>query len=361
MLESVKQFGLQELEAGGHLATFRSLHHEYFLEVVEQTHRKASRRVQADGWPLPLAPEIDNLRAVLADWIRQGEAENAQRFAGALGLFWGNHTTWTEAGSWLEQAGALGAGTSAVARGRLLLGLGLVRWAQGDFAAAMAHLGESLGIHRHLGDELNITRCLYIGGMAASGAGDLDQASELLQEFLSLARSEAHEENLRRGLGALGIVRHQQGDLEAAELLYQEEIDLARKADDPFVVAMTTDNLAVVAYERKDWVRARRLSEQALAYFVDADDAWFLSMILSNLANLLRQEGNPASSARLQGFVQARCDEIGAKLQVLELAAFEETAAALQRELGKDAYQQAFEEGKALTQDEAVALALGKD
>jgi len=83
-----------------------------------------------------------------------------------------------------------------------------------------------------------------------------------------------------------------------------------------------------------------------------------MAMYLAGFADLLFHEGEHMAAARLQGFADSLCKDIGAPLQPLELEAFEATAAALKDELGEPAYQEALDEGRGLTQDQAIDIAL---
>lgn len=361
LLESIKQYAQHELAVAGRIQSRLALHHEYFSELVEQMQRQRSMNAQRAGWPRPLQPEVDNLRLALREWINNGEAERAQRMAGALGLFWGENTTWAEGLDWLLRAQSLTGASSPVARGRTLLGLGMVHWARGDLGTAKQNALEGLAIHRELGDGLNIARCLNIAALATTGTGEWEEAGRHLQELLTLARQAADAEMIQRGAGTLGYLRHQEGDYAAAEQLYRESLALAQETGEERGEAMETSNLAILAFDRRNWVEARKLHQKAVALWRRIGAPWWLAMSLSGFADLLMEEGQAISSAKLQGFVQARCEEIGAKLQRLELRAFEKTAAALRRELGEDVYERCLQEGRKLTQEQAIGLTEEQD
>jgi predicted ATPase/DNA-binding SARP family transcriptional activator len=59
---------------------------------------------------------------------------------------------------------------------------------QGDLDSAMAQLGESLTLSRHLGDRRNTSMALFIRGMIEINLGDLDRGTASLEEGASIAR-----------------------------------------------------------------------------------------------------------------------------------------------------------------------------
>jgi predicted ATPase len=65
MLETLRGYGLKQLEASGEAAAVRHRHAEYFLEMAE-TAASAYRSTEGVGWLDRLDRERDNLRVALA-------------------------------------------------------------------------------------------------------------------------------------------------------------------------------------------------------------------------------------------------------------------------------------------------------
>jgi hypothetical protein len=83
-----------------------------------------------------------------------------------------------------------------------------------------------------------------------------------------------------------------------------------------------------------------------------------LSLILSGFADLLNKECRFIPSARLQGYVHALVTRIELPMPKPERSVYEATAVELKAVLGEQAYMQAYEEGRAYSQAEAVEIAL---
>ena len=104
LLETIRVYALERLEAGGEAEAVRRRHAEYFMRVAEE----ASPRVrQIDGrrWRDRLQAEHDNLRAALA-WSAESsdDPDLMPRIAAALWWHWYPGGRFSEGRHWLERA-----------------------------------------------------------------------------------------------------------------------------------------------------------------------------------------------------------------------------------------------------------------
>ncbi len=88
MLETLREFGLEQLEASGEQEMIRRRHANFFLALAEQAEASLESAEQVE-WMNRMEQEHDNLRAAL-EWSKtaEGAAEICLRLAGTLGLFW---------------------------------------------------------------------------------------------------------------------------------------------------------------------------------------------------------------------------------------------------------------------------------
>jgi predicted ATPase/class 3 adenylate cyclase len=139
MLETIREYGLEQLEADSEAAELRRRHAAYCLELVEAAELELTGPRQV-AWLDRLEAEHDNLRAALHWAVEQGEVELGLRLGGALWLFWDVRGHLTEGRGRLGEVLALARTarpTAALAKAHQ--NLGNVAWAQGDFAAARVH------------------------------------------------------------------------------------------------------------------------------------------------------------------------------------------------------------------------------
>jgi predicted ATPase/class 3 adenylate cyclase len=88
MLETIRDYAAERLEASGEAVVLRGRHAEYFLGLAEDLEPKGPASGQTGEWLDRLEREHDNLRAAL-DWLEgAGESERALRLAGAVSWSW---------------------------------------------------------------------------------------------------------------------------------------------------------------------------------------------------------------------------------------------------------------------------------
>jgi len=86
LLETIREYALERLAAGGELEATRRRHAAYFLTLAERAEPELTGPQQV-RWLNRLEGELDNLRAALG-WSLEWDAEAGLRLASALGGFW---------------------------------------------------------------------------------------------------------------------------------------------------------------------------------------------------------------------------------------------------------------------------------
>src|SRR6185503_10486469 len=137
MLETIREFGLEQLSNAHEVAPARGAHISYYLSFAEEAEKGLTGADQMN-WLLRLDREQDNLRAALRWAIEHREVDTAQRLAGALQPFWFRRGYWSEGRRWLEDALAMdsGATQNQFFRAKALFEAGMLARFQGDFARA---------------------------------------------------------------------------------------------------------------------------------------------------------------------------------------------------------------------------------
>jgi len=161
MLETIREFGLEQLTHTHELESTRRAHAEYYLSFAEDAERQLTGADQKN-WLRRLEREQDNLRAALHWAIEHQEVELAQRMAGALQVFWLTRGYWSEGRRWLEESLAMDsdAALAPVVRAKTLYGAGALTRFQGDFARARMLLEQSLTLYRPLADKTGVLMAL---------------------------------------------------------------------------------------------------------------------------------------------------------------------------------------------------------
>ncbi|GHJ48371.1 SARP family transcriptional regulator [Catellatospora sp. TT07R-123] len=103
MLDTIREYGLEQLAAAGTLAATRDAHLAWFLGLVEAAEPKL-RGPEQIVWTARLIAERENLLAALYHACDTGDSDSAVRMGASLGLFWTVLGDNAEAATWLGQA-----------------------------------------------------------------------------------------------------------------------------------------------------------------------------------------------------------------------------------------------------------------
>jgi predicted ATPase len=397
MLETIREYGLERLAERGEAGDLQRAHALYHLNLAEAA-APGLRGAQQEVWLSRLEREHHNLWAALHWAADQGETEIGLRLASALWRFWWRRGYLSEGRGWLERwlgraegvspelrAQALnGAGGLAWAQGdypqarqlytaclalrrdladgegaaATLNNLGCVAWHQGDHPGAMALLEESLACRRALGDRWGVGSTLNNLGAVASEQGDFTRSALFYEESVALFRDLGDVRFLALALTNLGDAVRGVGDVERAAALLEEGVALQREVGDTYSMAYALRTLARVCHERHEHARAIALYGESLKILMEVDDRRPIAECLEGLASIACRTGDPARAIRLYAAAARLRDAIGAPVPPAERAAHDRGLAEARAHLDHAAYAAAWEIGRALPIQRAVALAL---
>jgi predicted ATPase/DNA-binding CsgD family transcriptional regulator len=161
MLETIREFGHEQLVHTHELESARGAHAAYYLKFAEDAQRGLTGADQK-RWLQRLEREQDNLRAALHWAVEHSEVEFAQRMAGALQPFWFRRGRWSEGRRWLEDSLAMESSSTLnqSIRANALYGAGKLARFQGDFAHGRMFCEQSLEIYRSLNDRTGVLKTL---------------------------------------------------------------------------------------------------------------------------------------------------------------------------------------------------------
>jgi len=264
LLETLRQYALEKLEASGRLEALRGCHRAYFLRLAEEAERKLYG-VDSDKWLERLEAEHDNLRAALA-WrpAEETDPDAGLRLASAIWYFWHVRGYFSEGRKWLAEKLADGAAGNKW-RARALHGAGVLARNQGDFATARALAEESLAVKREMGDRQGIAASLNTLAVLALAQGDYAAAQRSYGESLQIERGLGNRQGITASLFGLGNVALEQGDYATARAHYEESLKMKRELGDRRGIAYAQASLGKVALCQADYTAARTLLEESLA------------------------------------------------------------------------------------------------
>ncbi|MFN8497210.1 MAG: BTAD domain-containing putative transcriptional regulator [Anaerolineae bacterium] len=353
----VRQYALEKVGRGLRYDSLMSRHLAYFVALARQSETELIGAHQGAWWKR-LDVEHDNTRHALA-WGIAHDPPGALGLAGALWRFWFERCYYDEGERWLRQVLA-GDGAGATARAKALFGASRIVHAQGN----------------------------------------IEEARRLLEEALPLARVGADRRIEAFIASDLGWRRYEGGERESARGLWAEALQVAEGASDEWLVAVVTASLGEAALNDGDTTAARRFLSQSVTLARARGDALLLAFHLALLARALTAEGDlagavgcllesldirrqygnkaniaacleglaavagaarlPAASAwavTLLGAAEALRDAARTPIPPVEYPAYRATVAILEAGLSGAEFATAWDAGRAMSLEEAVAWA----
>jgi non-specific serine/threonine protein kinase len=358
MLETIREYGLEQLEASDETDEGFRRHADWCLGLAERNWGAIIREPIRAAWLDRLTTEHDNLRAALARLEMEGDAETWLRLAGSLSPFWVFRGHLSEGRGWLERGLAGGAEVPAPVRARTLFGLGRIAHHQGDFTRATELLTESLTLFRQAGDRITGFMPLLRLGSAMTAQGNYDRAGSLVEEALGIARESGLDDWVALGRYDLATVALGQGHLARAETLLTEALGLHRRLDDPWGTANCLDMLGLVDCERGDAVRAVGRYDESLALRRMVGEPGGFGAWLAGVATLAMGCGQAAQASQLFGAARALGERAGFVFYLPQRVIYERAESAARAALGNAGFIAAQEIGRALPFEDAVAEAM---
>jgi predicted ATPase/class 3 adenylate cyclase len=356
MLETIREFGVEQLEAAGDAVATRDRHAAFFLALAEDAEPHL-RGVDQKRWLDQLEEEHDNLRAALRWSIDAGDAATALRLIGAVWRFWHLHSHLADGRRWAEEVLALpGAAGRTRDRIRGLTAFGGVTYWQQDVPAFRAAYEEALAIATELSDPDEVAEQTYNLSFALALEGDFEGMIALVHRCRALFEGLGNRRGVADCLWILGIAARLGGDLDQSRSLEEESIRIHREIGDRFGATVALYALGRTAMEQGDLVVAEACLREALANDASVGNRTGMGVILDNLADKARIEGDHLRALKLGGASEAMKDAAGAQAPpaFLDLPDLREEA---RQALGEAAIEAAWNEGRAMSIEHAVAYA----
>jgi tetratricopeptide (TPR) repeat protein len=237
--------------------------------------------------------------------------------------------------------------------------LGVVANRQADPERAVMLLQESLMLARKLGLEDGSAVVRLNLGAAACLRGAFEQARSLLEESLPTLRRNGNRWLISENLIALGDAALFQGDYGQAREYYEESLSLLHDLGALGYIGFPPARLGLLTYLQGDTTRAGAVLREGLVLARDRGALWAVAACLEGLAALDGAGETAERAVRLFGAASALRETLDVPLPQPEHTLYYDQAVAdLRTALGEEAFVAAWAEGRALSLEEAIALAL---
>jgi predicted ATPase/predicted negative regulator of RcsB-dependent stress response len=291
MLETIREYALEQLAGSGDEPITRRAHAAYCLVLAEEIgSARVTAVIDSAEWLDRCEHENANFRAALEWLCAKGEAQWGLRLGGALFQFWERREFISEGRDWLARLLALPGGARDRVRARALFAAGVLAGVQRDFETANTLLRESLEINRETNDQWAAAVSLNALAVTALDRRDVAAARSLSEQNLEVWRELGDQAAVARSLSNLASVVKEQGDYPLARSLYDEALATFSEIGDTTAAARVMNKQGDVARARGDSAEARKLYEQSLATFREFGDRWGTALALADLGTLAREE-----------------------------------------------------------------------
>lgn len=308
MLETIREFALEQLHRAGRTEATAVAHTSYFARLAHSAADELTGPEQGP-WLDRLELDLHNFRLALA-WA----SERSDREATALGLgiagdlwrFWVSRGLLVEGRNWLKRVmdrpgfaqielqdrarayqilgnmaldqGDLTDAKSMYEQSLVLSlecgnpvwiasannGLGLVAYYQADYAASRHHHETALEIRRGLTDRVGLGNSLNNLGVTWNAEGDYERATAYAREGMQVRRENGDTGAVGYSLFVLADIAFNQGKFADAHQLFTQSLDVFKGVGDQLGIAYISAAQAVLFHEQRDELRAAHLLAESL-------------------------------------------------------------------------------------------------
>jgi predicted ATPase/DNA-binding CsgD family transcriptional regulator len=238
-----------------------------------------------------------------------------------------------------------------------LILLGELARTQGKYTGAQTVLEEGLALSRESGSPWTVAAAVRAQGRLARAEGDLNTASRLFAEALTVAQTAGSRRIAAGVLLDLSELSQALGDLDVARARTDKALALARDQGADHLVAQALYRRGQLARLQGDRYQAETQHHEALRLWDKTGQRVCLAASLEALAGLAADQGRGEHAARLFGAAHAFRRAIGYVRASAEQAAHDADLASARQRLSPQAFAAAWEQGEALSLEEAVAYA----
>ena len=345
MLETIRQFGTDQLERHGELEVVRNAHAAWCLDAAMSAETRFRPVVQLEAVEC-VDIELPNIRVALAWLLETRQFEALGALAVALGWYWyvGRHER--EGAQWLRLAGDGLEGSSGQEHAAL--------WWWALVLAQRIHepnvdelLARVQAIARASVDRDLTARVTMIQGMQAVHSGDYAIALVMLDDARAHFRHVNDQWHLISSQFYRGCAMYGQGDFDAAIIDLEEARADGLELGDEIVPTWSLRVLALIASARGANARAAALLRESLAssYYATTPvrQPFSYPLILGCVSVVAVNVGAFSAAAQLQGAADA--DDRAGVIAFPESATFGRAEAATRQAMSESDYQEHHRRG----------------
>jgi predicted ATPase/DNA-binding XRE family transcriptional regulator len=362
MLETIREYSLEQLAHSGEEEGVRERHATHFVTLVERAASEIRGPAQI-RWLDRIEADLDNVRGAFSWLLEHDEPEAVARLAVGMTHYWMQRGDVSEARSRLERGLERAERIPPPLRFRTLLYASGWAHVQGDHQHAIHRGEEALALAREHGSDADVIEVLQLLAMWKVVNGDLNHAAALIEEGVTLQGQLAGPTpNLELLVtpstpAILGMIEHRRGRLDQAASAFEEALAAYRTTGDRQWTANTLDYLGDVECDRGNLPAGLSRYVEALALWQELKDGWGIADALVGFVDVAAMSGQAERAARLLGAAEALYQAAGVALPPYDRPNYERAMTAIRASLGDEVFTALRMAGRDLVIGEAIAEA----
>jgi predicted ATPase/class 3 adenylate cyclase len=354
MLETIREYALEQLEASGEAEELLGSHAAYFLALAEEAWPYVHE--YSTEWLDRVGQELPNMRVALDHLEESNRHQELLRLAAALQPVWGIRGSMNEGRLRVETALAAD-DRPTPARAKALTAAADLALGQGDDERVDELAGEALPMHRASGDDRGAVESLLLMAHAAADREDFERARYLAEEAAEATKSDPHSTHAIHATWQLGWAHVGLGERERGRELYEEALRHARAAGSTNLQSLVLSTVSRLDISEDRPADALPLLLESFRLNVEMGDRWRIAIDATRIARALAGLGQARRAARLFASGKALFEEIGGAPS-WRAGEDEETLTFLSEQLSEAELEEELKLGAAIPPEEIVAAAL---
>jgi predicted ATPase/DNA-binding SARP family transcriptional activator len=356
MLETIRAYALERLEAGDEPDAISRRHAEYFLAVGQQIESGwRAGRVQLHV----IEQDHDNFRAALGWFLARGANESFVRLLVGLTVFWTNRGYFREGARWSDRALTVMSDELPLwLRARTLDSAAVYARRRLDLQRATEFAQQALAMHREAGDEHAEAWALRQLAAITGMRGDLREAVSLTEQAAARFQELGDSRGLHFAADDLAVWSMQLGEYDRARSVLEQSLagDWALATDRDIGGTFVTLGMVEIYEGRFEESVAPFL--ESLKHVLRHGRRVDVPTALRGLATAALMRGDIELAARLLGATEAIDERIGEPMYPYERRVFPQVIATVVARADEPAIAAAWADGRAMSEGDAVAYAL---
>jgi tetratricopeptide (TPR) repeat protein len=283
------------------------------------------------------------------------------RIVGSLSEYWYKEGRVVEGQFWAERVLEEAGEDWISLYGRTLNAAGLFTFVIGDHDTAIKHYRDALKILEQLDDRVNFAWSLVsLGYVLTAFPEKIQEGIRLAEHGLEQFRELGDKQMISRALNNLGEIYRTANDYESAGKVYEECILISEEIGDRHRYGINLANLAYVALNQGDYDKADALMKASFKVRQELGLQFRIAEGFAGMALPVAWMRNPLRAARLLGASEALFEALGITLQPPNQMEIDKGISAVRQQLDEVTFDRAWQEGRDMSLDEAIAYALGE-